>query len=175
MKLFFASGNPHKAAELQSLADAGAVPVQIVSARVVGGMPAVEEDTGTFVGNARKKVLALRSRLPADAWVLADDSGVCVDALGGEPGVPETEREAQFRCVLLVGGPDGAEEIFEGQCGGRLLLEPRGGAGFGYDPLFVPHGYTETYAELGDAVKNRISHRAQAWGRLAEWIRTRGR
>jgi XTP/dITP diphosphohydrolase len=201
MKLFFASGNPHKAAELQSLADAGAVPVQIVSARVVGGMPAVEEDTGTFVGNARKKVLALRSRLPTDAWVLADDSGVCVDALGGEPGVesayyagpdgdpvanlaklvavmrevPETEREAQFRCVLLVGGPDGAEEIFEGQCGGRLLLEPRGGAGFGYDPLFVPHGYTETYAELGDAVKNRISHRAQAWGRLAEWIRARGR
>lgn len=200
MKLFLASGNPHKAAELQSLADAGAVRVQIVSARAVGGMPAVEEDTGTFVGNARKKALALRSRLPADAWVLADDSGVCVDALGGEPGVesayyagpagdpvanlaklvammrdvPDAEREAQFRCVLLACGPDGAEEIFEGQCGGRLLREPRGGAGFGYDPLFVPHGYTETYAELGDAVKNRISHRAQAWARLAEWIRARG-
>lgn len=197
MKLFFASGNAHKAAELQSLADASATAVEIVSARAVGGMPPVEEDTGTFVGNARKKALALRNRLPADAWVLADDSGVCVDALGGAPGVesayyagpegdaaknlamlvtvmrdvPELNRGAQFFCVLLVLGPGGREEVFEGVCGGRLLREPRGGAGFGYDPLFVPSGHTETYAELGDAVKNRISHRAQAWARLAEWIR----
>ena len=200
MKLFFASGNLHKAAELQSLADAGSVPVQIISARTVGGMPVVEEDTGTFVGNARKKAQALRVRLPADAWVLADDSGVCVDALGGGPGVesayfagpegdarknlaklvevmgdvPEINRSAQFRCVLLVLGPEGQEEIFEGICAGQLLREPKGGAGFGYDPLFVPAGYSETYAELGDTVKNRISHRAHAWARLAEWIR-RGR
>ena len=87
MKLFLASGNAHKAAELQSLADASASSLEIVSARAVGGIPAVAEDTGTFIGNARKKALALRSRLADDAWVLADDSGLCVDELDGAPGV----------------------------------------------------------------------------------------
>lgn len=199
MKLFFASGNTHKAAELQSLADASALPVRIVSAREVGGMPAVDEDTGTFVGNARKKALALRARVPADGWTLADDSGLCVDALDGAPGVesayyagpggdpaanlaklvdvmrdvPEPQRAAQFCCVLVLAGPGGAEQVFEGRCDGRLLRHPRGGAGFGYDPLFVPAGHTASFAELGDALKNLLSHRARAWARLAEWIRRR--
>lgn len=197
--LYLASGNPHKAAELQALAAADGLAVEIVSARAVGGMPPVEEDTGTFVGNARKKVQALRARLPAGAWALADDSGVCVDALGGGPGVesayyagpagdpkanlaklaevmrpvPEERRGAEFRCVLLVLTETGEEHVFEGVCRGRLLREPRGGAGFGYDPLFVPDGFVESYAELGDAVKNRISHRAQAWQKLAAWVRAR--
>ena len=87
MKLYLASGNAHKAAELQGLATAGGLNMEIVSARAVGGMPEVVEDTGTFVGNARKKALALRAKLPADAWALADDSGLCVDTLGGGPGV----------------------------------------------------------------------------------------
>ena len=87
MKIFLASGNAHKAVELQALAFAENLPIEIVSARAVGGMPDVAEDTGTFVGNARKKALALREKLPADAWVLADDSGLCVDALDGGPGV----------------------------------------------------------------------------------------
>ncbi len=199
MKLFLASGNAHKVAELQALADATKLPVEIVSARAVGGMPAVEEDTGTFVGNARKKALALREKLPADAWTLADDSGVCVDALGGGPGVesayyagPQGDaaanlrklvetmrgvraeaRGAHFLCVLVVCGPAGAEQVFEGRCHGRLAEEPRGGAGFGYDPLFVPEGETRTYAEIGDAEKNTISHRARAWAKLAEWVRRR--
>jgi XTP/dITP diphosphohydrolase len=199
MKLFLASGNAHKATELQALANAANLPVEIVSARAVGGMPEVAEDTGTFVGNARKKALALRTKLPADGWALADDSGVCVDALGGEPGVesayyagpqgdsvanlvklaavmrdvPEGKRGAHFLCVLLIAGPDGVEQIFEGVCSGVLLREPRGGAGFGYDPLFVPTGYTQSYAELGDAVKSTISHRARAWAKLAEWLRLR--
>src|SRR5690606_36575396 len=82
-----ASGNPHKAQELQVLARESEVAVEISSARELGGMPAVEEDTGSFVGNARKKALALRPLLPAGAWALADDSGVCVDALQGQPGV----------------------------------------------------------------------------------------
>jgi XTP/dITP diphosphohydrolase len=197
-RLYLASGNAHKVAELQGLANAGQVPVEIISARAVGGMPEVAEDTGTFVGNARKKALALRAKLPPDAWVLADDSGVCVDALAGAPGVDsayyagsqgdpvanlaklvsvmrevsEAERGAQFRCVLLVAGPGGREEVFEGICGGQLLYEPRGGAGFGYDPLFMPTGYDRSYAELGDDVKNQISHRARAWARLAEWLKT---
>jgi XTP/dITP diphosphohydrolase len=75
--------------------------------------------------------------------------------------------------VLLLAGPDGAELVFEGICGGELLREPRGAAGFGYDPLFVPTGYTQSYAELGDAVKATISHRARAWAKLAEWVRSR--
>ena len=197
MKLHLASGNPHKTAELQSLADASGVPVEIIPARAVGGMPAVVEDAGTFAGNARKKALALRACVPAEAWTLADDSGLCVDALAGAPGVesayyagpagdgaanlkklmaamqdiPETARGAQFRCVLFVSGPGGREEIFEGACGGSLLRAPRGDAGFGYDPLFRPTGYSESFAELGDEVKNRVSHRARAWARLAEWVR----
>lgn len=201
MKLFLASGNAHKAAELQGLANAAALPIEIVLARAVGGMPEVAEDTGTFVGNARKKALALRARLAADAWVLADDSGVCVDALEGAPGVesayyagpqhdsaanlaklaavmrdvPAGKRGAHFLCVLLLAGPRDAEQVFEGVCGGELLREPRGAAGFGYDPLFVPTGYTQSYAELGDGVKSLISHRARAWAKLAEWARAGAR
>ena len=201
MRLFLASGNAHKSAELQSLADASRLPIEIVSARAVGGMPHVEEDTGTFVGNARKKAVALRAKLPADAWALADDSGVCVDALDGAPGVesayyagpqgdaranlqklievmsdvPDARRTASFYCVLVLLGPDGAEHTFEGRCPGRLLREPRGAAGFGYDPIFVPEGLDRTYSQLGDEVKNQISHRAQAWAKLAEWIRNRAK
>lgn len=197
MKIYLASGNAHKAAELRSLALQARSAVDILTAREVGGMPPVAEDTGTFIGNARKKARALRARLPADGWALADDSGVEVDALHGAPGVesayyagpqgdaaanlaklvavmrdvPEGERRARFVCVLLLIGPHGAEHVFEGRCEGRLLREPRGGAGFGYDPLFAPEGYTQSYAELGDDVKNRISHRARAWAKLAAWLR----
>lgn len=200
MKLYFASGNAHKAAELQGLADASGVPVEIVSARALGGMPEVEEDTGTFVGNAGKKARALQEKAPADAWVLADDSGLCVDALDGGPGVesayyagaqgdgaanlaklvatmrgvPPGKRGAHFVCVLVVLGPGGAKKVFPGKCEGRLLDLPRGGGGFGYDPLFVPDGYEASFAELGDSVKNRISHRARAWAQLTEWVRSGG-
>ena len=197
MHFYFASGNAHKAAELQSLAQASALPIQIHSASAVGGMPPVREDAGTFEGNARKKAAALRPLLPGSAWSIADDSGLCVDALDGGPGVesayyagqhsdsaanlaklvavmrdvPEARRGAHFRCVLLAIGPGGEERVFEGACAGRLLYSPRGGAGFGYDPLFVPAGYEQTFAELGDEVKNRISHRARAWQKMAEWVR----
>lgn len=198
---FLASGNAHKVAELEALARASQLTLSVRSARELGGMPAVEEDTGTFVGNARKKALALRTLVPAGAWCLADDSGVCVDELGGAPGVesayyagpqgdpaanlqklvavmrgvPENRRRAQFRCVLVAISPAGDEQVFSGECAGTLLPEPRGGAGFGYDPLFVPDGFTQSYAELGDDVKNRLSHRSQAWARLAKWWRSEKR
>ncbi len=198
MKLYLASGNTHKAGEFQALAAAAELQgVEILSARAVGGMPAVDEDTGTFIGNARKKAQALRGLVPADAWVLADDSGVCVDELGGGPGVesayyagplgdaaanlrklvermrgvPDARRGAQFVCVLVLLGPDGGEHVFEGRCTGRLRHEPAGGAGFGYDPVFTPDGYTQSYAELGDDVKNRISHRARAFAAMVSWLR----
>ncbi|HWL16894.1 MAG TPA: RdgB/HAM1 family non-canonical purine NTP pyrophosphatase [Opitutus sp.] len=194
--VYLASGNAHKAAELQHLAAAANLPLQVISAREIGGMPHVTEDAGSFIGNARKKAEALRTRVPAGAWVLADDSGVCVDALDGGPGVdsayyagpqadpnanlrklidvmrdvPEESRGAHFLCVLLLLTETG-EEVFEGVCGGRLLREPRGRWGFGYDPIFVPDGHSASYAELGDEVKNRISHRAQAWAKFAAWAK----
>ena len=197
MHFYLASGNAHKAAELQSLAQASALPIQIDSAAALGGMPPVREDAGSFSGNARKKAAALRPIVPVNVWTIADDSGLCVDALDGGPGVesayyagqhsdsvanlaklveamrdvPDVRRGAQFRCVLLVIGPGGEEEVFEGVCAGRLLRAPRGGAGFGYDPLFVPEGYEQTFAELAEEVKNRISHRARAWQKMAEWVR----
>ncbi|MBX3750402.1 MAG: RdgB/HAM1 family non-canonical purine NTP pyrophosphatase [Opitutaceae bacterium] len=198
MKLYLASGNAHKVGEFQALAAAADFPgIEILSARAAGGMPPVEEDTGTFIGNARKKAQALRRIVPAEAWVLADDSGVCVDELGGAPGVesayfagpqgdaaanlhklvatmrgiPDARRGAQFVCVLVLIGPDGTEHVFEGRCLGRLRHEPAGEAGFGYDPIFTPDGHALSYAELGDAVKNRISHRARAFAALVAWLR----
>src|SRR6266851_2488733 len=112
MKLFLASGNTHKAGELQSLADAMGLRVEVVSAAAVGGMPAVVEDAGTFAGNARKKALALRTRLAAEAWALADDSGLCVDALGGAPGVesayyagPQGDSAANLKKLVEVMHP----------------------------------------------------------------------
>jgi XTP/dITP diphosphohydrolase len=195
--VYVATGNAHKIDELRSLARVSRLDVEIRSAREVGGMPPVNEDTGTFEGNARKKAHALRGRLPAGAWGLADDSGLCVDELHGAPGVesayyagpqgdsaanlakliqvmsgvPAERRSAQFRCVLAAVGPGGEEHLFFGTCPGRLLPAPQGGAGFGYDPLFVPDGQTQSFAELGDAVKNALSHRARAWAEFARWVR----
>lgn len=205
MKLYLASGNAHKAQEFQALVDAGALRgvFEVLPAREIGGMPRVEEDTGTFAGNAGKKARALREKLPpafsnADAWVLADDSGLCVDALGGAPGVesayyagpqgdgaanlakltgamrdvPDEKRGACFVCVLYLIGPDGAEHVFEGRCPGRLAREPRGGGGFGYDPLFVPDGRERTFSELDETKKNKLSHRGRAWIEMARFLNT---
>jgi XTP/dITP diphosphohydrolase len=173
-------------------------PLTVISAAAVGGMPAVVEDTGSFVGNARKKALALRERLPRGGWALADDSGLCVEALDGGPGVesayfagpegdaaanltklvrvlrevPAERRGAEFVCVLVLAGPEGEERSVTGRCAGRLATEPRGGAGFGYDPLFVPDGWSMSFAELGEAVKHGISHRARAWHALVEALRS---
>jgi XTP/dITP diphosphohydrolase len=197
MKLYLASGNPHKVGEFQALASASLPDLEILSARAAGGMPAVEEDTGTFTGNARKKARALKQLLPDEMWVLADDSGLCVDALAGAPGVesayfagpagnaaanleklievmrtvPVGRREARFVCVLVLLGPDGGEQVFEGRCPGQLRVKPAGNAGFGYDPVFTPDGYTESYAALGEGIKNQISHRARAFAALARWLR----
>jgi XTP/dITP diphosphohydrolase len=192
--IHLATGNGHKVSEFQRLADVSGLGLRMVAAEK---MPHVEEDTGTFIGNARKKAAALRALLPADAWVLADDSGVCVDALDGAPGVesayfagpehdaaanlrkltavmsgvPDGKRGARFLCVLLLLGPGGTERIAEGRCEGALAREPVGGDGFGYDPLFIPTGFDRTYAQLSSAEKNEISHRGRAWLKLVEHLR----
>lgn len=197
--IFFATGNGHKVAEMQALADDSRLALRLRSAKDAGGMPAVVEDTGTFLGNARKKARALHAQLNDHSWVLSDDSGLCVDALGGEPGVesahyagpgatsaanlakllgklqgvPREARTAHFICVLYVVEPGGLEHNFIGRCDGRLLERERGEGGFGYDPIFVPAESHLTFAELGEAVKNGISHRARAWAKFAEWLRGR--
>jgi XTP/dITP diphosphohydrolase len=201
MRLFLASGNPHKAAEFQALADAlgAGAGIRVISAGQVGGMPHVDEDTGTFEGNARKKAAALRTRLPEGAWALADDSGLCVGALGGDPGVesayyagpqgdsaanlaklveamravPDGARGAEFVCVLFLAGPGGLERAFTGRCLGALAREPRGAGGFGYDPLFVPAGHGRTLAEMPAGEKNRLSHRGLAWAQCVGWLAAR--
>jgi XTP/dITP diphosphohydrolase len=209
MKLYLASANPHKAAEFRSLGAAlgaagrPATPgfkVEFASAAELGGMPPVVEDAGTFLGNARKKAHALRALLPKDGWALADDSGLCVEALGGAPGVesayyagapgdptanlaklveamrevPEEGRGAEFTCVLFLCGPAGMERHFEGRCAGRLAREPRGGWGFGYDPLFVPDGFETTLAEMVPERKNSVSHRGRAWAKCVGWLAALG-
>jgi XTP/dITP diphosphohydrolase len=198
MKLYLASGNAHKVQEFQSLADASALPIEMVSARAIGGMPPVAEDTGTFVGNARKKALALKEKLPLDTWVMADDSGLCVDALAGAPGVesayyagpqgdsaanlaklidvmrdvPSGKRSARFVCVLYLVGPEGREHREEAFCSGFLITASAGLNGFGYDPIFLPDGFSKTMAELDTASKNKISHRGRAWARIVPFLKT---
>jgi XTP/dITP diphosphohydrolase len=200
IRIYLASGNAHKVAEMSVLAVRDGLGVEILSAKALGGMPAVQEDTGTFEGNARKKARALHALAPRGSWVLADDSGVCVEHLGGGPGVesayfagpqgdaaanlrklaevmrgvPAGRRAAYFYCLLLLIDGEGREVVFDGRCDGVLLDEPRGGAGFGYDPLFVPVGYAQSYAELGEDVKNVMSHRARAWSALSVWWRAGG-
>lgn len=185
-KLIIATGNAHKAEEFDALLAGYRFEVQ--SAVVCGGMPEVEETGTTFAANAQLKAEALRQLAPAEAWVLADDSGLEVDALGGEPGIfsaryagagatdaanvakllaalaglPESKRPARFRCALCLIGPDGRQHHFEGSCEGRISDAPSGSSGFGYDPVFVPTGYEQSFAELGEASKGELSHRAKA-------------
>ncbi len=156
----------------------------------------VDEDRGTFEGNARKKATEIAAA--ARVSCLADDSGLEVDALGGRPGVfsaryagegatdaannaklldelrdvPQERRTARFRCAIVVVDASGNElAAVDGTCEGRIAGELSGEQGFGYDPLFVPDGYAQTLAELGPETKNRISHRAKAAAKLVPFLR----
>jgi XTP/dITP diphosphohydrolase len=192
--------------------------------------PKVIEDAETFAGNAAKKAVELACWIQSSGFkvqgseffVLADDSGLEVGALGGKPGVhsarfaaldrsadgssanssdpdnnakllrllknvPSEKRTARFRCVIALvailkeknesASPvcfadelDLQTELFDDACDGKILFKPRGRNGFGYDPLFVPDGFTQTFAELGDEVKNKLSHRAKALEKLKNYL-----
>lgn len=151
-------------------------------------LPEPEETGSTFAENAilKARAAALGGGRPA----LADDSGLAVHALGGAPGIysarwagpdknfneamervhaelgENPDRRAAFVCVLAMAWPDGHAESFEGRVEGKIVWPPRGDRGFGYDPVFVPEGYGETFAEIDPAEKNRLSHRAQAFEKL---------
>lgn len=153
-------------------------------------VPVVVEDRNTFYGNALKKARIASEHLGLP--VIADDSGLEVDALGGKPGVYSSrfagedatdednnakllemlkgvayeKRTARFRCVVVLYIPNGISVTTEGTCEGVIGLEPKGTDGFGYDPLFIVPKYGKTFAELGERVKNRISHRANAFREL---------
>lgn len=195
--IYLATGNEHKVFEISDLLERhGLDQVSVHSAKAVGGMPEVDESADTFAGNAQLKAQALRDRIPAAALALADDSGLEVDALDGAPGVYSarfagpnatdadnraklkaeltrlglTESSARFRCVLCVIDAQGQASYFPGACEGRVICAERGVNGFGYDAMFIPDGYAETFGELGDAVKARLSHRADAVTKLAGWL-----
>jgi XTP/dITP diphosphohydrolase len=211
--IILATRNAHKTAELRQMLGNS---LDIKNLHDFKNVPETIEDAPTFAGNATKKAVTLARWLGnsravrEDSFVLADDSGLEVDALGGAPGVlsarfaaldtgapgnsPDSDNNAKllrllashtrpwtarFRCVLAltpVSEPpthdasptcylDEAElstMIFDGACEGQIITESKGAHGFGYDPLFVPNGFTQTFAELGEDVKNQISHRARA-------------
>ncbi|MDD2237320.1 MAG: XTP/dITP diphosphatase [Kiritimatiellae bacterium] len=182
MNLILATRNEHKLLEIRKLFDFSGVRVQ--SALDFPEVPEVEEDGETFEANAIKKASTLCRVTGFHA--LADDSGLEVKALAGEPGVYSARyagepvdyhannvkllrelqgvvnREARFVCVMALAFPDGRVETVRGECRGRIAAACRGTNGFGYDPLFIPEGHEQTFGELEESVKSRISHRAHA-------------
>jgi XTP/dITP diphosphohydrolase len=221
--LLIATRNQHKVGEIRAILGGR---FQFLTLNDFPDAPPVVEDADTFAGNATKKAVKLAKWFVTDSrftihdlhtFVLADDSGLEVDALNGEPGVhsarfaaenstksgnapdadnnakllrllkdiPPEKRMARFRCVIaLVPVPLGKIEgsspvcyvddlelqtqLFDGACEGRIIFAPHGKNGFGYDPLFVPDGFEQTFAELGDEVKNKLSHRAKALQKLRD-------
>lgn len=182
-RIIIATHNPGKVKEfLPLLAPFGLAPVSAGEL----GLAAPEETAADFAGNARIKALAAAkaSGLPA----LADDSGLSLAALGGAPGVNSAryaggdypaafarllaaaqaaqDWRAWFTCALCYAKPDGTTATYIGEAHGRIA-PPNGSAGFGYDPIFIPDGYEQSYAELGAAIKDKISHRARAFAQLA--------
>ncbi|MEX0607812.1 MAG: RdgB/HAM1 family non-canonical purine NTP pyrophosphatase [Balneolaceae bacterium] len=180
-KLVLASQNPHKIEEMRNILKPQGI--EVLSTKDFPDLKDVVEDAPTLEGNALKKAryVAKETKLPA----LSDDTGLEVEALGGAPGVYSaryagedvtyqdnvlkllkemngvTNRAAQFRTVVaLVDGDD--EFTFEGICRGEILSEQRGEKGFGYDPVFKPQGFSQTFAELESNIKNEISHRGKA-------------
>ena len=198
-RLALATANPHKLVELTRILAADHVEVALAGLAEFPGAPAVSETGATFAENALLKARAIAkfTGLPA----VADDSGLCVDALNGMPGVlsarwsgrhgddaanlrlvlaqvaevPDDRRGARFVCAAALVLPDGPasaarEHVSDGVVEGRLIREPRGRNGFGYDPIFVPDGASITTAEMEPADKDKISHRARALRSLAPVI-----
>jgi XTP/dITP diphosphohydrolase len=209
-----ATRNAHKAGEIRALLGEG---FRFLTLSDCPGAPKTIEDADTFPGNATKKAVELARWLAprlkdfqppvsGSALVLADDSGLEVDALGGAPGVhsarfaaldksgtgnspdadnnakllqllqnvPPEKRTARFHCVIalvrLQPPSIHPPRLFDGTCEGWIDFAPRGHGGFGYDPLFVPQGFTRSFAELGEDTKNQLSHRARALAQLRTWL-----
>ncbi|MEQ8763165.1 MAG: RdgB/HAM1 family non-canonical purine NTP pyrophosphatase [Planctomycetota bacterium] len=190
--IVLATRNAHKVDEIRDLLSD--LPVRIVAADEVEGLPEVEETGTTLEENAELKANAIARA--AGLWALADDTGLEVEALGGAPGVysaryafegcsyednnrkllseladlPDDRRSARFRCVLALADPKGILARVDGIRGGRILREIRGEGGFGYDPVFFDTELGKTFAELSRREKGLVSHRGQALRRMRDEI-----
>ena len=193
-RLVLATANPHKLIELTRILAANHVDVDLAGLREFAGAPDVAETGATFADNALLKARAVAAFTGIAS--VADDSGLCCDALNGMPGVlsarwsgrhgadaenlrlllaqlseiPDERRGAHFTCVAALVLPSGRETLSEGILAGRLIREPRGAGGFGYDPIFVPDGEERTTGEMSPAEKDAISHRGRAFRGLARAI-----
>ena len=180
-RLIIATRNAHKSAEIRAMIGDR---FEVMDATAFPDFPEIEETGTTFLENARLKAVGI-SRL-VEGWVLSDDSGLEVEALDGAPGVwsssfggeegnhaknnarllsemaGRTDRAACFRCTMVLARAGLEQANFSGTVEGHILASLRGARGFGYDPLFVPAGHDRTFAELGDGIKNSLSHRSRA-------------
>ena len=190
MKIVFATNNLHK---LEEIREAVGDKHQIVSLKEIGFNEEIPETHDTLKGNASEKAFHIYDRFQLTCF--ADDTGLEIESLNGEPGVysaryagenptfddnmnkvlekmeGQTNRSSKFRTVisLII---DGKETQFEGICPGQIMTERYGGEGFGYDPIFMPNGYQETFAEIDLSLKNEISHRGLATKKLIEFLNT---
>lgn len=188
MKVYLVSGNTHKLLEIQKIAPEG---VEIESIKSLDVSLNIDENGDTFIQNSIKKVEAFRN---LGVPLIADDSGLEIDAFDGFPGVHSARfmeehsyeekmqaileklanvenRTARFRCAATFFDPKNSILLAaEGTVEGTIALEIRGNKGFGYDPIFIPEGYKKTFGELGEEIKNRISHRSRAFKRLFELL-----
>jgi XTP/dITP diphosphohydrolase len=190
-QIIVATNNPGKIKEIREIGTT--IPVSFISIKDVWQDPVDIPETGsTFEENARMKAEWVFSQ--KKTWTLADDSGLEVDFLKGEPGVFSSryagencddkkniekllknlndvslgKRTARFRCIMVLKGPDFTDRVFSGTCEGTISLTPCGSEGFGYDPVFIPLGDSKTFAEMEPAKKNGISHRGKALQSLKE-------
>ena len=188
-KLLVATGNSHKTDEIRAILGAGYV---VSDLKAHPELPEVEETGTTFLENATLKAVEISKQV--EGLILSDDSGLEVDALGGEPGVyssryageagndaannkkllhelqGEDSRTARFRCVMVLAQDGEVLTSFDGAVEGRMLSELHGEGGFGYDPLFVPDGYDQTFSQLSEGIKNQLSHRAVAMQKVVAWL-----
>lgn len=192
-KILLSTRNLHKRQELEEILKG--LDAEVLTLDEVGISAVVEEDGNTFAENAIKKAGIIANL--SGCITLADDSGLVVDALDGAPGIYSARfagenandrdnniklmellkdvevplRTARFVCTIAICTPEGKVYTVEGRCEGRIGLQPRGEGGFGYDPLFIPEGYDQSFAELGETVKNRISHRGKALQKAREALK----
>lgn len=188
-RLILATRNAHKTAEIRAMIGDR---FEVLDATSFPDFPAIEETGTTFLENARLKAEGISRHV--EGWVLSDDSGLEVDALGGAPGVwsssyggeegnhaknngrllaemaEKTDRTARFRCTMVLAREGREVTHFSGTVEGRLVDALHGTGGFGYDPLFIPEGHDQTFAELGDEIKNTLSHRSRALVQVAEFL-----
>ncbi len=190
LRLLVSTRNAHKVAEIREILGQH---FEVLDLNAIPNLAPVEETGSTFEENATLKAVA--ASMLFEGWVIADDSGLEVDALAGDPGVRSAryageeasdrdnnillldrlvgvrgrDRSARFRCVIAVACAGRKLAAFSGAVEGVIINQPKGEAGFGYDPLFVPDGHCESFAQLRPKVKNSLSHRARALAKLRDW------